>query len=844
MARSRFYEQIHTAKEEREVDAVYTIGLNTYFKGTPITHPFKCDSYLDTVTEKGKNLRLLVEYKYDENFKTKTGISKVLTQVVFYLKRFEQEGKPLPNVVLVGDINECFVLQTNVLQPYLDFEGIDWDKAPSEAHALFPQLVVALVNDEKINPFVYDVDENFSFKTVADSIIDQADNIQRFVRVTEHNIAVIYDHFCNRVVRDQKKILPNELVSVFIGTILDADNYYQHPRNPNRLVTPNGNVDVNGSAFTAFISVFEREYTPDERRKFAEISDRLVEETKRRRSGEFYTPTPFVDYAHRMLAEELGEDWREKYVVWDCCWGTGNLTRDYRFKELYASTIEPSELAIGAPYNREGQKFVFDFLNDEINDTLGLHVPEGLYDALTNDKPILFFINPPYGTASSNFGQGGESTKGQGACVSLVSKEMVSQKLGDATKNLYAQFLYRIYKLIVDFKLTNVRIGLYSPTLFLTGPAWKQFRVIWLKTFDFKSAVQFKASYFADVSESWGISFSIWNQGETRNKSEFEYSLIDLQDDNITVVDKKTLYNIDDAKKAKDWIKEPIKGIKTISKPTFSSALILATGPNCKTKIHENAIGCYSNMGNSVDQNEMKVSLFCSCDSSNANGLSILPQNFTRIVSLFSARKLISKNWINSKDEYLAPNEQHPRWKEFVGDSLVYSLFHSSSNQSSLRKVEYKDKTWNIYNEFFFMPREEMMQLAETNKLYDTYEEVRTDKERFTYQLLELVCGRGNASFEASLPEQTRDSLPSALSSEAIAVLEKAREITRKTFPFRQLFHDEHPEYQILNWDCGWYQIKALAKDYAKKELSEFDTLYKALADKMRPMVYEVDFLK
>jgi len=27
---------------------------------------------------------------------------------------------------------------------------------------------------------------------------------------------------------------------------------------------------------------------------------------------------------------------------------------------------------------------------------------------------------------------------------------------------------------------------------------------------------------------------------------------------------------------------------------------------------------------------------------------------------------------------------------------------------------------------------------------------------------------------------------------------------------FRALFDQEHPEYQILNWDCGWYQIKGL----------------------------------
>ena len=837
MARSRFYEQIHTAKEEREVDTVYTKGLNTYFKTAPITHPFKCDSYLDTVTEKGKNLRLLVEYKYDENFKTKTGISKVLTQVVFYLKRFEQEGKPLPNVVLVGDINECFVLQTNVLLPYLDFEDVDWDKAPSEAHSLFPQLVVALANDEKISPFVYDVDENFSFKNVADSIIDQADNVQRFVRVTEHNIAVIYDHFCNRVVRDQKKILPNELVSIFIGTILDADNYYQHPRNPNRLVTPEGNVDVNGSAFTAFISVFEREYTPDERRKFAEISDRLVEETKRRRSGEFYTPTPFVDYAHQMLAEELGEDWRDKYVVWDCCWGTGNLTRDYRFKELYASTIEPSELAIGAPYNREAQKFVFDFLNDEIKDVFGIHVPEGLYDALTSDKPILFFINPPYGTASS----GGANTEFKEGCAETnVHASMKLNKIGSCSQNLYAQFLYHIVEIKKTYNLTKVAIGLYSPTLYLSGPSWKMFRKKFLSEFMFEKAFTFQASYFADVADSWGIAFSVWKNGTTENKVEFPHTLVRFEGNEIKAEGTKFLYNTEGLIAANNWINSENKLKKDIEIITAKSALNISD----KTKMVCSNLGYFINDANNIDASVKGAYFMTMPVSRHIATTEIQTDNFHKCVTLFSARKLISKNWINSKDEYLAPDEQHLQWKEFVGNSLVYSLFHTSSNQSSLRNIEYKGKTWNIFNEFFFMSRDEMMQLAEAHKLYDTYEEVRTDKERFVYQLLELVCGRGTASFEASLPEQTRNALPESLSAEALSVLEKARDITRKTFPFRKLFHDEHPEYQILNWDCGWYQIKALAKEYAKEDMAKFDTLYKSLADKMRPMVYEVGFLK
>ena len=55
---------------------------------------------------------------------------------------------------------------------------------------------------------------------------------------------------------------------------------------------------------------------------------------------------------------------------------------------------------------------------------------------------------------------------------------------------------------------------------------------------------------------------------------------------------------------------------------------------------------------------------------------------------------------------------------------------------------------------------------------------------------------------------------------------------------------EEHPEYFINCWDCGYYQLKALWKEYMPEQYKEFQTLYKALADKMRPMVYELGFLK
>ena len=813
MAKSKFYEEIKTAVIERQVEDVYNKGISLYFGGE-ITYPFACDGFVDTKTDNGKMLKLIIEYKFDEEMNNKVARAKVLSQVVAYLKRFENDGLVLPNVCMVGDINECFVLHTNDLLKYLD-EDADWSVAPSNMHKANPNLVMKIANDDAINPFIFNIDENFSFKNVADRIKDLADNVQRYVRVTEHNIATIFDYFCRNAVKDAKKIQANELVAIFMGVITDKENYYPHPMKKNVLVTPNGEVAINGNGFTAFFSYFDRTYTPQEKNKFAEISDRLIEDTKRRNTGEFYTPTLFVDYAHRMLEEKFGLDWKEKYVVWDNCCGTKNLTRDYRFNELYCSTLESAELAISERYNKEGTAFQFDFLNDSLD-----KLPMGLRKALEENKPIILFINPPYATAS-NMGTG-EDSKGKGTTATMVSKEMVAKKLGNASNNLYAQFLYRIAEIKKQYNLTDCHIGLFSPTLFLTGGKYIEFRKIYLNEFSFDNAVQFKASHFADVADSWGISFSIWTNGETADKHNFNYTLIDNIDGEIVKVGDKVVYNIDGETTAKDWQKELIKGIKVVEKPTMSSALVVKEGKNSNTKIAENAIGCYLNVANDVDHNAQFIAIYSSADSSNANGISILPQNFGRIMCNFASRRLVACNWVNSADQYLAPNTENDDYKEFENDSIIYSLFESKSNQSSLRNIDYKSRKWDIKNEFFFMSKDEIETLANENGNDECYADAHTSTDRYVYNLLNGI----------------------KLSAEAQAVLDKARELTIKSFPYRSLFNEEHPEYQVNNWDCGWYQIKAICKEYLSEDLKEFGELYKKLADKMRPMVYELGFLK
>lgn len=812
---SKFYEEIKGSLVEREVESVYNKGINLYFPNSQITHPFACDGFLDTKTNNSKILKLIIEYKLNEILNSKIGRAKVLIQALFYMKQFELNGLILPNVCMVGDIDECFVIHTNSLLKYLD-EDVDWSIAPSSAHIVYPDFVLKIANDEAINPFIFRIDENFSFKDVAQKISDLAENIQRYVHVTEHNIATIYDYFCRSVVKNIKKIKSHDLVSIFIGVITNGDEYYQHPNKKNILITPMGNIDINGDGFKSFFSHFQRTYTPQEKNNITAIADRLIEDTDRRNSGDFWTPTLFVDYAHKMIAEQLGENWKDEYVVWDNCCGGKNLTRDYRFKELYCSTLFDSELQIGERYNKEATSFQFDFLNDDLS-----KLPQGLINAFEQNKPMVFFMNPPYAKNSGNntLYNGTSST----VCMTNVMKEM--QNMKEASSNLYCQFLYRIFMLKKQYNLTNLYIAIFSPTLFLTGQGYSNFRNAYLKEFSFIDAIQFKASHFANVANSWGISLSIWNCGECVDKKNFNYTLIDTIDGEIKKIGTKILYNIDNEKTSSVWVREEVKSIKTQETIELTSALkIRENSGTRKGKIIPNSLGYIHNAGNNVDTNVQHCSIFTTA-SSLGLGLSIIPENYYKVVSLFSARKLIEKNWINSKDEYLAPNENHEKFNEFVNDSVIYSLFHSSSNQSSLRQVEYKGKKWDIKNEFFWMSKNDIINLANEYGLDEVYQDACTSNERYVYNYIQ---------------EHKNE-----FSKEALDVLNKAIELTIKSFKYRQLFAEEHPEYHLDKaWDCGYYQLKVIWKEYMKEEFDQFKQLYKVLSDKMRPMVYELGFLK
>ena len=795
MAKSNFFEKISCSTQESQVQETYNEMFKSVFKINTIDRKCQCDGYIDTRFD-DTDISMLIEYKYDIRMKDKIERARVIAQCVGYLHKFEESGMALPKLVFIGDINECCIIHTNDLIKFLDIDCVNWDIAPCNL-CQENNLIMPIV--KSINPWVYDVNEDFKFQDVADKIVDLCSNVNRKIHITEKNIEKVYNLFCDRVLKDKKKVQANDLVSTFIGVMLDQEHYYQHPKKKNILVANDKQVAINGDEFELFMQMHSTEYSPKEKRIMTAISDRLIDDTNRRNKGEFYTPTLFVDYAHEMIEKELGSHWKDNYVVWDCCCGTKNLTRDYRFKELYCSTLEQAELDISKNYNKEATSFQFDFLNDSLDD-LKVKAP-GLLESLELNKPICFFINPPYMSTSPN------NNGGAGKTFNRVNNIMKKDNIGLCAREMYAQFLYRILTIKTQYNLTNCYIALFCRPTFLAKDGFIKFRQKLLTNFKYINGYIADSRFFGGTG-SWALSFNLWGQGETKDKTNFIHKIIDFSNETAKEIGIKNIYNSDNSISLSDWKKDKEK--RDIEYPNFRE--LMKSDENGKMKFSKNSIGTYFS----------GMNMFHGCSMCYYHGGDnvITYDNFSKITIADVVYHNGNKSWVNSWDYPLVGKSNNT----FENDSIIYFLFSGRNYDWALRQIQYHDKLWDIKNEFFWMSKQEMIDLAEEYNNDYTYEDALNSEERFVYLKLQEI--------------------KNDLSPEAKAVLDKATYLVKKSFKYREMFNESHPEYQINNWDCGFYQIKALLKEFMPDDLKEFRALYKQLADKMRPQVYELGFLK
>lgn len=84
------------------------------------------------------------------------------------------------------------------------------------------------------------------------------------------------------------------------------------------------------------------------------------------------------------------------------------------------------------------------------------------------------------------------------------------------------------------------------------------------------------------------------------------------------------------------------------------------------------------------------------------------------------------------------------------------------------------------------------------------------------------------------------------LSPDAKLVLDLATDLFKKSMKKRIEIESDpaYEKYHLNSWDAGYAQLKIIWKEFFPQEFKEFKEAYKKLEDRLRPLVYELGFLK
>ena len=556
-------------------------------------------------------------------------------------------------------------------------------------------------------------------------------------------------------------------------------------------------------------------------------------DTATRRRGVFLTPLSFAEKATQQVERLMGKHWwlSGNYRLWDMAAGTGNLElflpKDSH-QYCYLSTLEPEDVRHLKHEFRSATVFQYDYLEDESD-----KMPSTLRKDLADPKiRWIILVNPPYATAQE---AGLKGTSKGGVSDTRIRKQMHTDRLGEVSRELYAQFLYRIMH---EFQHRETLLGLFAPIKYLVSTNYQKFRDrVFCATFH--SGFVFSSENFGGTSKTshFPVAFILWEMpprehGGFTEDTEHGKSpcppctlhalcgalppqalQLDILDNTAQTIGVKNLVPENRDNFLSRWIKRP-RGTSIF--PPFGSALtIKASNIDTRNRIADGFLASLMCPGNEL-QNQQQTA-FLSGPQASAGALSVTPENFEQAVVVFAARRIPKDSWINHVDQLLRPNRELS--PQFIADCAVWSLFDSKNQTVSMRNVRYQNRVYQVVNHFFPFPMEEV-------RSWFVKEERMED----------ALCDTTH-SFVAHWLSQKK------FSAEARTVLMGAKAIYQ--FYFANLHLLRRTAFKIETHDVGWYQIRQALLDakLGADMLTDFKLLHDRLKETLLPKLYDYGIL-
>lgn len=794
------YQKLQTATSEEDVKDAYikAIGIKEYQK-----------NLIDIQTKE-------IWFEAKEGGRNST--YAMFTQLMHYVQVALDRGEYIPPFLAVIDTQKAAIMKSSDVIPFLEKKTIRWGTSASNYTQEALDEVSAYIGTYFVS-FKIETHEEEFIHTIKNAIV-KGDIIR--TQITPDNLKQVFDKWVAMIGREIKDVAEEDYALLFFADIMSDGTVSTHTdltaellhRNNQPVFMLNGKLYElsNREGYRQFWAIYHRPPKAEYRNYLLERRDSLIPIDERSFKGAYYTPLAVVDKAYDKLTETLGKNWQKDYIVWDMCCGVGNLeVKHSNPRNIYMSTLDSEDIDVMKATKTcvAATRFQYDYLNDDIADdgfidyTLTNKIPESLRQAIKEGKKILVLINPPYAEATSaDTVSGGENKTGV-AKTKLAASAM--KKYGKASNELYTQFIARI-----AIEIPTATIAMFSTLKYVNAPTLNVFRDNWCAKYLDGFVVHSKS--FDGIKGDFPIGFLIWKTivKNKRTKCDFEIK-VEVLDKYTNPIGERIFFDSDKNELLTDWIQRP--ATNNIDIVPLKNAITPATAAKDLrgTKWSDSSIAWLNCAGNDLQNASLKTMLFSSGYGS-GRGLFVNKTNLWQAAIVFSVRRLIKPTWLNDRDQFLQPTE--PLTDEFKADCLIWMLFNGSNLTASANDLDWNDKKWSIVNHFIPFTEEEV--------------------------------GAPDRFESDFMVQYLRDK---KLSVEAKAVLVEGRKLWRAYFAHTDI-RALRDELKLNRPDVGWYQVrKALearnkSGDFPTVSFAAFKAAYEVLSDKLRPMVYELGFLR
>ena len=783
--------------------------------------------------------QVLFEFKFDRQLAQAASRAPVVAQVMYYLRRlkFGESKKAIPAYFCIADKTACAIGEVahwRVL--FTDDAGhFDWDLRPSSPD---PALVAAVRKHpafDKLHPRVLHIapEAQSALDTLA-GLLANAPGVRvgDKKRITEENFEGVFDYW-------------NEVFGESVRNGYKSSRYFVADIQPGRtqIKADEGKVffqvgpeelkikKILAQDYERFWSLYEKCDDAQALRGIIAKTDRLTDEVDRRTHGEFFTPLPFAKKGLDYLEKQLGRDWWKSgnYRLWDMAAGSGNLQyalpaaalKYCHLSTLYREDVEHCERLFPGAHI-----FQYDYLNDDIGNLFaggGELNGQGGFDfdaeatwkmplALRRDlnNPELkwvILINPPFATSQGGGAMGSNKTS---VSMTRLQVKMHADNLGETSRELFAQFLYRIRR---EFKGRHAWLGLFSKLKYVNAGNDQKLRDDVFR-YKFARGFMFSSVNFSGTSRSsqFPVGFLLWNLKVVK-ALEAQTILLDVFDTSVQKTGTKALSADHRDAFLSKWVDRP--AARVTFPPLSSAVTVKKSGPDLRDRVSEGFLASLMCAGNDIQHQNMTALL--SGPYASAGSHSVTPGNFEKSLIVHAVRRLPKAEWHNDRDQFMQP--QKPPTATFTNDCVVWSLFSNSNNTVAMKDVAYGGDVYQIDNHLFPFPVKE----ARAWKISDAD--------------IKLQLTQADDRFASSWLATRK------LSPQSQAVLDAARAVYQCYFA--HLSELRTARFKIDTWDAGWWQIRsALAdRELGSAELAAVKPAMDKLKAKLLPQLQSYGFL-